>query len=351
LQSKNYQDIDWILDRKLNFEAGIGCRLRCGGCMMRFHMKPGSIRYKSYAWDRRYNIKFDKFKVVLDTFQSVQFCGNLSDPIYHPDFLKSLKYMKGKNIRVEFNTNGSGKTEKWWREVFELCKGEDWYWIFGLDGLPEESHLYRENQKGNQVWDIMKLGRDMDANISWQWIVFKYNQDHIEEGKLLAASEGISFLEMHSSRWVDDRWQGAKDMRVYKPDEEHRTSRRNEHIQVPKPNMPQNTVDQFEIDPDCLNNFTRKPMMFNSMGFFIPCCEKDQYVDALEVRGFYQDKFHIDNLHTVDDVKNVFLSDTWQNFYKGLHDDPINASPGCQEFCGKSEFHKDGFGADPKGFV
>ena len=39
-------------------------------------------------------IPFEKYKVIFDVFNMVQFCGNLSDPIYHPDFIKTLKYLK-----------------------------------------------------------------------------------------------------------------------------------------------------------------------------------------------------------------------------------------------------------------
>jgi len=356
---KTYEDINWLLDNELNFEAGIGCRLRCGGCMMRFQMKPGSPEYKSQAWDRRYNIPFEKYKVIFDVFNMVQFCGNLSDPIYHPDFIKTLKYLKGRKMRVRFHTNGSGKTMEWWKDVFKICQGEKkWKWIFALDGLPEESHKYRENQNGKQVWEIMKLAKEMQMYIEWQWIVFKYNQYHIDEGKLMAAQWGIPFQEMHSSRWVDDRWKGAKDMRVYEPSSEHRTDQRQDHIEIPinigrsvgAMEVYRPTIDEFEIDADCLAKL-RKDIMFNSMGYFIPCCEKDQWVESMEKRGFYQEKFHIDNLHTAEDIKDVFMSDTWQNFYKGLGDDPMNAPRQCKTFCGKSHFHKDNMGGDSKGFV
>ena len=353
---RNYTSIKWILNNELNFEPGITCRLKCGGCMMRFQMKKGSMHHETQGWDRRYNIPFEKYKVILDTWKSLQFCGNLSDPIYHPDFIETLKYMKGKNYECRFHTNGSGKSKAWWEEVYGLCQGERrWKWIFGLDGLPKDSYQYRENQDGEQVWEMMKLGKARGMELEWQWIVFKYNEDDIKEGKLMAAQYGMKFLEMHSSRWVDDRWQGAKDMRVYEPSEEHRTDQRQDWIEIPLKSVGAMAVhkpsaDNFKISPDCLGEL-RKSIMFNSMGFFIPCCEKDQYVDSMEKRGFYQDKFHIDNLHTPEDIKNVFMSDTWQDFYKGLHDDPMNAPHQCKTFCGASDFHKGGSGADPKGFV
>ena len=353
INHKYYKDkinVDWLLEPgHINFEAGIGCRLKCGGCMMRFHMSPKAMEYESQAWDCRYNISFDSYKVVFDVFKNFQFIGNLSDPIYHPDFIKTLKYMKGKEIGAKFHTNGSGKTKKWWTEVYKLSQGENWKWIFGLDGLPKDSHIYRINQNGEQVWEMMKLGRSMGATIDWQWIVFKYNQYDIDEGKLMAARYDINFLEMHSTRWVDDRKNGGVDMSIYKPAEQHVTLRR---IQRHEFNIGKKAYSNPEIDPDCLNTKVRKPIMFNSLGYFIPCCEKDQWVESMKNRGFYQEKFHIDNLHTADDIRNVFLSDTWQDFYMGLYNNPENAPKNCKSFCVKNTNVKiDGVGIDPKGFV
>ena len=370
--------INWPIHR-VNFEAGIGCRLKCGGCMMRHQMKPGSLSYKDMAWDRRYNIPLEKYKVIFEVFDDYEFCGNLSDPIYHPDFVKTLKYMKGKNIKVNFRTNGGGKSKEWWSNVFELCQGENWLWTFALDGLPEDSHKYRINQDGEQVWEMMKYGKELGMEILWQWIVFNYNQDAIKEGHLLAAQYGIDFDYYHSTRWVDDRDIGGVDMSVYKPKEEHVAIKRSEmHKQDIEFNslMPDGKITKAqyaagvktedvileaikqsglnpEIDPDCLNRELTKPIMFNSMGYFIPCCEKDQWVESMEKRGFYQEKFHIDNLHTAEDVINVFASDTWQDFYKGLYDDAKNAPRNCKTFCVKNRNirNEDGSGIDLKGFV
>ena len=357
-------DIDWILNSSthLNFEAGIACRLQCGGCMMRHDMKSTAM-----GWPDRYNIRFESYKVILDTFNNYDFCGNLSDPIYHPDFIKTLEYMKGKDKRMIFHTNGSGKSEAWWTKVFKLCEGEErWSWTFALDGLPEDSHKYRIKQNGVQVWEMMKLGKSLGANIGWQYIVFKYNQNDIQEAHVLAAQYDIKFMEMHSTRWKDDsttEFGGTGtgvDMSVYKPEEKHRTLPRNELNNIDrkpnniivKDNITPRVKRKIEIDPDCLSTKLRKPIMFNSMGYFIPCCEKDQWVEALTKRGFYQDRFHIDNLKTPEDIKNVFLSDVWQNFYMGLINDPENAPQNCRTFCVKNDNVKSGgAGKDPKGFV
>tara|TARA_R110000737_G_scaffold74414_4_gene103496 strand:- start:1513 stop:2421 length:909 start_codon:yes stop_codon:yes gene_type:complete len=284
------------------------------------------------AWDRRYNISLEKYKLIFDIFKSFEFCGNLSDPIYHPDFVDTLKHIKGKNLEVIFRTNGSGKSKEWWTEVFGLCENENWRWTFALDGLPKDSHKYRINQDGEQVFEMMKLGRKLDINIQWQWIVFNYNQYDIDQGMMMANQHNIKFDYYHSTRW--DRPQ----LLTLKPISEHAID--------PRASFEVSNESKVEIYADCLKTHLTKDIMFNSMGYFIPCCEQDSQVESMEALGFFQEKFHIDNLHTAEDIEAVFMSDTWQNFYMGLIDSPKNAPEMCKSFCRKRNRIK-----DEKGFV
>ena len=47
----------------------------------------------------------------------------------------------------------------------------------------------------------MKLGASKGMQIVWQYIVFKYNEDHIKESKQLAEDNDIIFELNISSRW------------------------------------------------------------------------------------------------------------------------------------------------------
>jgi len=315
---------DWVKARKINFEPGISCKLKCAGCYMRADGMSKTKNPRQHAelgWARRYNVPLEKYKIIFEVFNTFEFCGNLSDPIYHPNFINTLKHMKGKGIEVLFRTNGHGKSKEWWTEVFTLCESENWRWTFALDGLPKDSYKYRTNQDGEQVWEMMKLGSSMGCNIKWQWIVFNYNQYDLDIGMMMADRYHIKFEYYHSTRW--DR----EELLILKPEVQHAADERASFEVTNK--------SKVEIDPDCLRVHLTKDIMFNSMGFFIPCCEQDPLVESMESLGFYQDKYHIDNLHTVEDIKNVFMSDTWQDFYRGLVEDAANAPKKCREFCRK----------------
>ena len=37
----------------------------------------------------------------------------------------------------------------------------------------------------------------------WQYIVFRYNQEHLEEAKQMAGDNGLAFIILQSSRWLN----------------------------------------------------------------------------------------------------------------------------------------------------
>lgn len=193
---------DWIIAQGINFEAGITCRLKCPGCARTFD--PGVLKGGDIY-------RFDNYKPILDVGYEFVFCGNQSDPIYHPDFLDTIEYLNINSKCLEIATNGSGKTLEWWKKAFSLTNKHSnkgfktrrvgTEWIFGLDGIPEESHKYRVNQDGVHVWEMMKLGKSMGCEITWQYIVFNYNENDIDYCEQMAKVYGMNFDLIHSTRW------------------------------------------------------------------------------------------------------------------------------------------------------
>jgi hypothetical protein len=88
-------------------------------------------------------------------------------------------------------------------------------WIFGLDGLPEESHKHRINQNGVHLYEMMKLGSSMGIDIRWQYIVFNYNQDHIDEAQKMAENDNIKFTLAFSNRWNNSKMKSLKPSEKY----------------------------------------------------------------------------------------------------------------------------------------
>ena len=85
--------------------------------------------------------------------------------------------------------------------------------------MPEESHKYRINQDGVFIYEMMKLGAEMGCNMVWQYIVFNYNQDHIEQARQMAKDDGIEFKLSFSARW--ETTAPEQGMEKYKPRNEY----------------------------------------------------------------------------------------------------------------------------------
>ena len=175
----------------VNIEITNKCKIKCIAC-------PRQLNKKNLVGS--YTIPLEELKIIIDTFPQLSFCGQMADPIYHPEFLDLVKYIDY-NTNITFHTNGHGFDEDWWWDVFVACKGKKIKWLFGLDGLPKDSHKYRVGQDGEQVFEMMKLGAELGCNIEWQYIVFNYNENDIEEAKKLSKKYNIKFIEMHSNRF------------------------------------------------------------------------------------------------------------------------------------------------------
>jgi MoaA/NifB/PqqE/SkfB family radical SAM enzyme len=155
---------------------------------------------------RNDNISRDNFIKLLKYFNSFYFCGQISDPIYHPEFKDLLDYCNNfPEKKVVIYTNGTRKKLNWWKEVF-LSSHSNIIWRFGLDGTDQETaNIYRVNTNFDEVFNVMKMGASMGANIEWHFIVFKHNEHQIDELIKLGKENGITISIRNSDRWPKDR--------------------------------------------------------------------------------------------------------------------------------------------------
>jgi len=179
-----------MIDRRsINLDITTKCTLACPECRRTIFNKKG-IKINGG------HMSFSDFKKVHSFFDHFSFCGGVSDPIYHPQFIRFLEYSKDKEVDV--HTAASHKNKEWYVDAFKSNPNAKW--IFGLDGLPKESHKYRVNQDGEKIYDIMKMGVDMKMDIVWQYLVFDYNKEHIEEARGLSNGMIFSVLQPRDFR-------------------------------------------------------------------------------------------------------------------------------------------------------
>ena len=125
--------------------------------------------------------------------------------------IDSMLSQKEKDKYMLVHTAASHKSVEWYNEAFDnFGRGE---WIFGIDGLPNESHKYRVNQDGEKLFKIMcESKKYLNTRSVWQYIIFNYNEDHLEEAKKMADEHDLFFIQKQSSRWLshDDPYMPSK---------------------------------------------------------------------------------------------------------------------------------------------
>ena len=177
---------------KPNIDASYRCVFRCPQC----------VRQKTYTQNqikRSFDIGVNELQKILDFYNTMNFCGQISDPIYHPQFLLFLKMCAEQNKFTKISTVGGGKDDNWWDEAFSYGVGKN-AWYFGVDGIDEKSELYRVGSNFKEVWSRMLHGRDKGHNIVWQYIIFDFNIDDMDKAVEIAKQENFSLLFINTNR-------------------------------------------------------------------------------------------------------------------------------------------------------
>ena len=181
----------------INIDISNRCPLECMRCQRQTNFTLEGR--KVYGRDAT----MDEIRKLSDYFSSFNFCGQLSDPVHHPHFVEILEYLYKKDIQVTVHNASSQKPMKWYIKAFQAHPKAKW--IFAIDGLPEESNMYRINQDGVKMFEVAKEAKKhLKQTPSWQFIVFSYNEHNLEKAKKMAVDEGLMFIVLHSSRWMGE---------------------------------------------------------------------------------------------------------------------------------------------------
>lgn len=179
--------------KELNIDIGVRCTLLCHDCARTTMVKKGE---KPPGKD----ITLEQFDKISNFFADtcIHFCGWWSDPIFNPNFIDMLKMCKDKGIDVVVHTAASHKPESWYIKAFEAYPNA--LWRFGIDGIPRKSHIYRKNQDGVKLFNMMLLAKSMGVPVEWQYIVFSYNKDTKDKALKNANKNNIPILFIETTR-------------------------------------------------------------------------------------------------------------------------------------------------------
>ena len=139
--------MDFLRRKSINIDITHRCPLECLRCQ----------RWSSFTqYGKKVpgkDLSIDDFNKIVNHFDHINFCGQVSDPVHHPQFIEFLKILNEHKKSTNIHHATGKKKMEWYIEAFKAKP--DALWWFGIDGLPKDSHQYRKNQDGQKLFDVM----------------------------------------------------------------------------------------------------------------------------------------------------------------------------------------------------
>lgn len=265
-----------------HIEISSKCTLKCPRCART--EVPDTLVNTELDLDffkRNFTPEFVKANV-----EKITFCGDDGDPIYAHDLIDVIEYFKSiKPVSFVIVTNGSYKSHDWWRKLSTVLDQND-HIHFSLDGWDQASN---EQYRINSGWDSIIHGVNILRNsshvyMSWDAIAFSFNQDRLNEMRLLAKDLGFDQFQLTKSTKFNkvyniypegDHLQPAEDLISNNYRFQRTITKFNDRLEPNagyKTNLMlyNNAPVVNEIKPLCA--IGNKGLFINSQGQLFPCC-------------------------------------------------------------------------------
>ena len=202
----------------LHVEPTTRCNASCPGCPR--NNNGFGVREDLIIGDVDPDIVIETAK-QFPHLKVIHLCGNLGDPIaykhldslidkiliqndyfYRDLIMNSLKKFKKipsafdlkRYWFIDIHTNGSLRSVKWWQELGKKCNNKLPMLhkiMFGIDGLKDTNHIYRQATNFDKIMDNAKAFIDNGGVAEWQFLIFKHNEHQVEEARQLSKSIGF----------------------------------------------------------------------------------------------------------------------------------------------------------------
>ena len=256
------------------------CTLQCPTC------SRGKFNYKSNDIPGG-DLTIEEWQDLTDYFSALTLNGTYGVPVFNPNLIQMLRIACSKNVHVSISNAASQKPMEWYVDAFRAHPNAEWR--FGIDGLPYQSFAHRINQDGEHLYEVMKTASKMDIKCIWQYIVFKYNEDKIDEAIQMSKDIGVDLEINYSGRYTEF----LKPTNTFDIEE-----------------------DKEEFRPKCLTDTQERLPFVATNKQVLPCCWIDahvQYQDNIDER--FEPLLHMSNNLNTNKIKNIVNSKSWINFF------------------------------------
>ena len=194
---------NWDKQKKwIDFGITTYCNAACPGCP---RTDQATLQHWSWLTPTHSDTKnlLEVFK-KHDYFAFIQLCGELGDPMMHPDIellidtVCNYKYDEDHEGYLCINTNGSIRDPDFYERIAEHT---NLIIIFSIDGFEETNSKYRINLDWDNIWNNLSAfchaggGTRGGTNACWDFLVWDHNWHEIPRVKEEAKKLGISDIE------------------------------------------------------------------------------------------------------------------------------------------------------------
>lgn len=298
------ETLEWI-----DIELTSFCNIECKGCFRVLSEHADKILNKHYIDLETIKLRFKK--EMFPNIKIINFCGSVDEPVTHPQFFDIIKHFADWNCHINVATNGSLRTEKWWKELAAIMpKSHKVTW--GIDGSDSLSEKYRKGSNFEKVQRNFRAFNRSGGKSTWQFIVFEHNEHQLEAAKQKAKEEG--FLDFKTI-----------------------ISHRKDIFDITHKKIKQENNETPFIKCKYAN---QKRIFINHMGNVIPCCHLNSKMLEYSVTEEKKDKFEkiLSNSDYKNDINifnnsidNAITGKVFNNIISSWNDD--EKIPKCWNTC------------------
>ena len=209
------------------------CNARCVQCSRNFVDDLGNLNERPNLCLTEITIDQykDIFKDYLHKTKTINFCGNMGDPLFAKDILAITEYSFSHVLRpdkglLKIYTNGGFRSKKWWSEYGNLLKDKTHEVNFAIDGLEDTHHFYRTNTRFHRVIENATAFIEAGGTAEWSFIRFGHNQHQEDDCRKLAKELGFKkFTAVNTQRFygrekISYKWRDVDySITRYKPEQ------------------------------------------------------------------------------------------------------------------------------------
>ena len=289
-------------------------------------------------------LEFVKEKIGVEIISRLKgwICqGTYGDAVMNPETLEIFKYLKEVNptIGITMITNGGARNTDFWKTLAGLKVGV----TFSIDGLEDTNHLYRRNVKWDRLMKNVNAFIGSGGSANWNFLVFKHNQNQIEDAEQLSKELGFKNFEYaFSERWQDFNSEGeyrditslkVDDYVIEKPEEQKKnfikyrddlTLSKNVFQTEDKNNFFTRKISCWACQP------TKHEIYLRANGYVSPCCILGD-VERNEPKQLIKDYKKINLHHT--DLRTILEGEFFRDISDGINGGEKRLR-GCYHACG-----------------